>query len=259
MNPLIQLKTTPSLLITLALLCFGLLPKAEAVNPPPAGGLSQLHHCCGGQRPSGSHLWHCEHRQLVSFRCLASPLATTTPLLVLERLILTLQTTIRPLALQRFCLTPPAQKTRPVEQPRLNLTIPATSIRPTEHSPCLLTREADVNTAIGDSALLNNITGNGNIALGANAGSNLTIGNFNIDIGNSGVAGESNMIRIGEPAVHTGIFLAGITAMTPEAPNQAVLVDPTTGQLGSADLASFQGPPGPTAKRAQQAPSGQWV
>ena len=38
MNPLIQLKTTPPLLITLALLCFGLLPKAEAVNPPPAGG-----------------------------------------------------------------------------------------------------------------------------------------------------------------------------------------------------------------------------
>jgi uncharacterized coiled-coil protein SlyX len=38
MNPLIQLKTTPPLLITLALLCFGLLPKAQAVNPPPDGG-----------------------------------------------------------------------------------------------------------------------------------------------------------------------------------------------------------------------------
>ena len=38
MNPLIQLKTTPPLLITLTLLCFGLLPKAEAVNPPPVGG-----------------------------------------------------------------------------------------------------------------------------------------------------------------------------------------------------------------------------
>ena len=38
MNPLIQLKTTPPLLITLALLCFGLLPKAQAVSPPPPGG-----------------------------------------------------------------------------------------------------------------------------------------------------------------------------------------------------------------------------
>ena len=89
------------------------------------------------------------------------------------------------------------------------------------------------------TALYVNITGNGNIALGANAGLNLTTGDNNIDIGNSGVAGESSMIRIGDLAVHEGIFLAGITAMTPEAPNQAVLVDPTTGQLGSVDVGSL--------------------
>jgi trimeric autotransporter adhesin len=38
MNPLIRIKTTPPLLITLTLLCFGLSPKAEAVVPPPDGG-----------------------------------------------------------------------------------------------------------------------------------------------------------------------------------------------------------------------------
>ena len=39
MNPLIQLKkTTPLLLITLTLHCFALLPKAQAVVPPPDGG-----------------------------------------------------------------------------------------------------------------------------------------------------------------------------------------------------------------------------
>ena len=37
MNPLIQLRTTPPLLITLAFLCFGLLPGAKAVVPPPDG------------------------------------------------------------------------------------------------------------------------------------------------------------------------------------------------------------------------------
>jgi hypothetical protein len=36
MNPLIQLKTTPLLLTTLALLCFGLSPTAKALLPPPA-------------------------------------------------------------------------------------------------------------------------------------------------------------------------------------------------------------------------------
>jgi hypothetical protein len=38
MNSWIQLKTTPSLLVTLTLLCFGLLPRAQAVLPPPDGG-----------------------------------------------------------------------------------------------------------------------------------------------------------------------------------------------------------------------------
>ena len=38
MKPLIKLKTTPLLLITLTLLCFGLLPRTQAVVPPPDGG-----------------------------------------------------------------------------------------------------------------------------------------------------------------------------------------------------------------------------
>jgi hypothetical protein len=38
MNPLIQFKTTPPLLITLALLWIGLLPRAQAVVPLPDGG-----------------------------------------------------------------------------------------------------------------------------------------------------------------------------------------------------------------------------
>src|SRR2546423_2153909 len=38
MHPLIQLKTTSPLFITLALLCFGFLPGAQAVVPAPDGG-----------------------------------------------------------------------------------------------------------------------------------------------------------------------------------------------------------------------------
>ena len=38
MNPLIHLRKTPPFLITVALLCFGLLPKTQAVSPPPPGG-----------------------------------------------------------------------------------------------------------------------------------------------------------------------------------------------------------------------------
>jgi hypothetical protein len=116
------------------------------------------------------------------------------------------------------------------------------------------------NTANGTFALVGNTTGNGNIALGASAGVNLTTGDNNIDIGNSGVAGESNTIRIGDPAIHAAVFVAGVTAMSPSAPIQAVLVDPTTGQLGSADIGSFppgpQGPAGPQGAQGEPGPAG---
>ena len=95
------------------------------------------------------------------------------------------------------------------------------------------------NTANGAFALSSNTTGSGNVAIGSQAGSSLTTGSNNIDIGNVGVASESNTIRIGDPAIHAGIFMAGITPMSPAAPNEAVLVNPATGQLGSADVSSF--------------------
>src|SRR5215216_1381228 len=116
------------------------------------------------------------------------------------------------------------------------------------------------NTAVGAAALLNNTTGNGNISLGADAGISLTTGDNNIDIGNDGVAGESSTIRIGDPAVHETIFVAGIIPMSPAAPIEAMLVDPITGQLGSADVGSFppgpQGPPGPGGPQGPPGPQG---
>ena len=70
------------------------------------------------------------------------------------------------------------------------------------------------NTAIGYQALLNNTAGGDNIALGDSAGSFLTTGSNNIDIGNNGVAGEANTIRIGDEAVQTATYIAGINGQT---------------------------------------------
>src|SRR5262249_61838274 len=110
------------------------------------------------------------------------------------------------------------------------------------------------NVAMGYQALATNTTGNGNIALGARAGINLTTGDNNIDIGNQGVAGESGAIRIGDPAINTATFIAGIDTMNPAAPIQAVLVDPVTGQLGRADVGSF--PPGPQGSQGDPGTAG---
>ena len=71
------------------------------------------------------------------------------------------------------------------------------------------------NTAEGREALGFNTTGSNNTALGVKAGSNLTTGNNNIDIGYNvtGVAGESNTIRIGNANI-TDTIISGIYNQT---------------------------------------------
>jgi hypothetical protein len=85
------------------------------------------------------------------------------------------------------------------------------------------------NTAFGTSALQSNTTGDNNIAEGYQAGFNLTTGSNNIDIGNVGVAGESNVIRIGTKGTHKVTVIAGINSS--KVTGSAVYVT-TTGRLG---------------------------
>lgn len=68
------------------------------------------------------------------------------------------------------------------------------------------------NVAIGDGALSANLIGASNIAIGFNAGSVVT-GYNNIDIGNSGVANDSNAIRIGTAGQQMSTYIAGITGV----------------------------------------------
>jgi Chaperone of endosialidase len=84
------------------------------------------------------------------------------------------------------------------------------------------------NTAYGVSAL-QNTTGSNNTAEGFQAGFNLTTGSNNIDIGSVGVAGESNVIRIGTRGTQKVTVIAGIG--TSQVTGSAVYVT-TTGRLG---------------------------
>ncbi len=67
------------------------------------------------------------------------------------------------------------------------------------------------NTALGTFALSGSLfNGNGNTALGYRAGQNLNGAEANdIYIGNQGTAGESNIIRIGDPTLQTATYLIG--------------------------------------------------
>jgi len=68
------------------------------------------------------------------------------------------------------------------------------------------------NIAYGNYALYNT-NGYNNLALGYSAGYNLTTGGYNIDIANSGVAGESGVIRLGTSSVQTATYIAGINGV----------------------------------------------
>jgi hypothetical protein len=87
------------------------------------------------------------------------------------------------------------------------------------------------NTAIGARALMNT-TGNYNVALGDSAGEFLRIGDNNIDIGHnvSGVAGESNTIRMGNTDI-IAAYISGISRQT-ALEGAAVFVD-SNGKLGT--------------------------
>jgi hypothetical protein len=90
----------------------------------------------------------------------------------------------------------------------------------------------DSNTGLGYTALENNTTGNNNIAIGFSAGVKITTSN-NIDIGNQGSAGDSGTIRVGDPAVHSSFFVAGVRGVTTSNSNAVNVVIDSNGQLGT--------------------------
>jgi hypothetical protein len=89
---------------------------------------------------------------------------------------------------------------------------------------------SDNNTAVGNGALESN-GGSNNIALGNGAGQNHGGGDNSIYIGNQGVEADSNTIRIGDPAMQTATYIAGISGAVVPA-GVAVIVG-SDGRLGT--------------------------
>jgi len=88
------------------------------------------------------------------------------------------------------------------------------------------------NVAVGAAALAKLTTGGNNIAIGTGAGGNLDAAESNdIYIGSSGIAGESNTIRIGYIGTITAAAIAGIYGKA-SASGVEVLVN-AAGQLGT--------------------------
>ena len=88
------------------------------------------------------------------------------------------------------------------------------------------------NTAIGTTALASS-TGNFNIGLGNLAGANVGTGSDNIYLRHPGVAAESGVMRLGEPAFQTRTFIAGIRAVQTGVNDAIPVIIDSNGQLGT--------------------------
>jgi Chaperone of endosialidase len=211
MNPLIQLKTTPSLLITLALLCFALrlAPNAFGVVPPPDGGYPGFNTAEGTNAlfslTTGSANTAVGWFSLFSLTTGSFNTATGAGSLLFNTAD---QNTAFGTAALLFN-TIGAQNTATGAAALLNNT---TGFANTANGVNALfsNTTGGSNTAIGFGSLFSN-TGSLNIALGVNAGANLTTGDNNIDIGNVGAATEANTIHIGTQGTHAVTYIAGIS------------------------------------------------
>ncbi len=106
------------------------------------------------------------------------------------------------------------------------------------------------NVGVGNQALLANTTGSQNTVVGSFAGStsigdnNIAIGylsgsqapliaNANIHIGNQGSSTDNATIRIGDPAMQTSFFAAGIRGVTTTHSDAIPVMIDSAGQLGT--------------------------
>ena len=266
MNPLIQFKTTPRLLITLTLLCFGLLPKAEAVVPPPDGGYP------GGNTAEGQaallSLTTGGFNTAVGFLSLRSNTtgsfntATGAGALLANTADSNTATGTGALfsnttgsnntangAFALFSNTEGSSNTATGDQALFLNTSGAansafgvsalarntTGLQNTANGTSALSNNAEGanNTAVGRAALVSNVTGHDNTGLGHLAGQSIT-GSGNVCIGASvnGVGGANDSTWIRNVNTLTQNFSAGV--------NDYVTVRLSDGRLGHTAVVSSQ-------------------
>lgn len=238
MNPLIQCKTTIlPLLIAGVLTCFGALPKAEAVVPPPDGGYPGFN-TAEGQKALFSLTTGVANTATGWYSLFSNTDGSYNTAVGAGTLLFNIgdqaafegmeNTAIGTVAL--FSNTTGHTNTAVGVGALFNNTTGfgsvAAGINALYHND-----EGNRNVAIGNGALFNNTTGIFNVALGWGAGQNLTTGNNNIDIFSNGEAGDESTIRIGIEGLHVATYIAGIDGATASG-GVAVFVD-SDGKLGT--------------------------
>jgi hypothetical protein len=200
MNPLIQPKTTPRLLITLTLLfvCFGLLPKAQAVVPAPDGGYPNFTTAEGTKALQS--LTTGSANTAVGWLSLFSNAAGSFN-------------------------TATGAGTLLFNTADANTAFGAAAL--------LFNTTGTNNTAVGAAALETNTTGGANTANGAFALSSNTTGTFNSAFGQAALA--SNTTGIDNTATGAGALFSNTTGGSNTGAGFQALNDNTTGDANTAN------------------------
>jgi HAMP domain-containing protein len=191
------MKTTPPVLITLTLLCFGLLPRAQAVVPPPDGGYPGFN-TAEGQKALFS-LTSGTGNVAVGWGALYSDTqGSLNTAIGTGALLLNIgdQNTATGAGALLFNNNGIYNTANGAFALHLNT---EGDFNTANGFQALFSNTTGIeNTATGYQALFSNTTGSSNTALGLNAGLSLTTGSGNICIGAGifGVAGESDTTRI---------------------------------------------------------------
>ena len=251
MNPSIQRKTTPSLLITLALLfvCSGVLPKVQAVVPPPEGGYPNFTTAAGDHALQALTLG-VGNTAIGTFSLFSVTTGNFNTAVGAGSLDLNTadSNTATGAAALLFNTTGTENTANGTAALEFNETgsdntaigafalfSQTEGIRNTAVGKRALFNytTGGNNTAVGNDALLNNTTGNGNTALGYGAGNNITGGgNVCIGAGVLGEAGEDGRTYIRNVNTTAQFISAGV--------NDYVTVRLTDGRLGHTAVVSSQ-------------------
>ncbi len=233
MKSLIPLKTTPPLLIALALLGFALLPKAQAVAPPPDGGYP------GGNTAEGQSallsLTTGGFNTAVGFLSLRSNATNSFNTAIGAGTLLanTADSNTATGAGALLSNTTGLNNTANGAFVLLDNTVGAGNMA-NGFQALFANTAGDRNTANGESALFGNTTGSTNTAVGFSALINNTTGSNNIAVGFAGgnVSTASNVICIGALGnnVDNSCYIGQIFGSTVSA--SAVFVN-SNGRLGT--------------------------
>ncbi|HEX9281283.1 MAG TPA: tail fiber domain-containing protein [Candidatus Udaeobacter sp.] len=217
--------------ILIGIVCIGLLPRAEAVVPPPDGGYPGFN-TAEGQNALFSLTTGQANTAVGWFSLFSNTTNSFNTATGVGALLFNTADENTAVGAAALLFNTIGTRNTAVGAAALLNNTEATENTATGAEALKNNTTGIVNTANGVSALATNTTGNGNTALGFLAGSNLTTGDNNIDIGNSGVPGESATTRIGSE-FQTRTFISAIRGVTTGIADAVNVVIDSNGQLGT--------------------------